>query len=152
MGVLFSTGRNPSDSARNLCKAFASVIPDSACEWRGAKTVDCLAARARLLGKKRLAVIHSGKTTGLHFARVTGSSWDWVGAPVLVKEVKFNASPSTPPCCMAFSGKHASAWEKYLGAPLGGDCGCDGVVADCGEDCVSFRAFGRKAGPELVLA
>ncbi|VVC71668.1 Uncharacterised protein [uncultured archaeon] len=159
MGVLFTTGRDPCDEARELCRALAAVMPESACENRGKKTVEDVVARARLFGLKRAAIIASegGKASEISFASVTGKSWEWVGTPVKIKSAAFSGLPKEKPCCAEFSGKRASEWRNFFEVEeccpsCDGDSGFGTLSVECGEKFLRFEVSGRKVGPELVLA
>ncbi|MDD5317259.1 MAG: hypothetical protein PHF51_00845 [Candidatus ainarchaeum sp.] len=158
MGVLVTTGRNPCGEARELCRSLASVLPLAACENRGNKTIEGVVSRARLYGKKRVAVIScgNGKVSGMSFAKVTGSSWEWLGAPAGIRGVRFNGAPKAAACCAEFTGARAGEWRALLesGDRLA-ECGCPGdgacLAVVCGEKSVSFVLSGKKVGPELAL-
>jgi len=159
MGVLFTTGRNPCAESRELSRALASVVPGSISEARGKKAIEDVVSRARLLGKRRIAIISSEneRVSEINFAAVRGSSWEWLGSPVKIGRADAGSTPVNPPCCMEFSGARAKIWRELLeGEECGAACDCEpkcpGVVANCGEGKLSFEMNGTRIGPELVFA
>lgn len=112
--------------------------------------MDDVVERARLLGKRRIAVIHSkgGKVSELHFARVGASSWDWLEPALTIKSAKATPAKERPECAR-LTGPGAPQWRELLGMADSGDSG-DEVTLECGKKSVRFTLNG-KAVAELVF-
>jgi len=134
-----------------LCRYLASLLPSGVCESRGEKSVEAVIARARLLGKTRVAFIHGekGRASEMHLVRVRASSWEWLEPAIKLKSVRFAELPREPPECVVFEGPGSEDWRELL---AGEECEDkrDAVRAVCSAHSLKFL-FKRKKVIELVF-
>lgn len=145
MPLYITTSRNPSEESLLLCRNLANTIPGSTCERRGGKSVEKLAARARLLGKTRIAVIteSGGKPSELGFIAVSQEGWDWLPARIAIRKYSFVKTGEMPEE-VELRGSHAELWRGLLD-PREREEG-KGVLIDCSRKALRFSVGGKKVG------
>lgn len=141
MGVYITTSKSASRGDISLCHGLAGLIPNSAFERRGRKTVESVVSRARLLGKSRALVVSGSE---LHFLKIAAGSWEWLGPVLSVEKAEFAELPKGLPPEIQLEGKSASQWLSLLNQPEPESD--DFIVMSCEANAVSFTCSGKKLG------
>jgi rRNA maturation protein Rpf1 len=143
MGVYITTSKNPSTKTKVLCEALSSVLPGSAHERRGKKSIEQIFRRAKLLGKGRVMLIYekSSAPCKMCFMNVKAHSWDWVGEEILVSNFRIYRLPKELPNELMIAGGRKEEFERLLDfeKPEGDDF----IELNCGKKKLSFTYGGK---------
>jgi rRNA maturation protein Rpf1 len=144
MGVYITTSKNPSAKTKVLCKALSLVLPYSAHELRGKKSIEQIFRRAKLLGKRRVVLIYekNGVPSSICLMKVKANSWDWIGEELFISKFQIYKLPAELPSEIAVSGERKEEFEKLFDfeKPEGDDL----IELKCGKQELSFSYAGKS--------
>ena len=150
MGVYLTTSKNPSAKTKFLCEALSLVLPYSAHELRGKKSIEQIFRRAKMLGKRRVVLIYEKKgiPSSICLMKVKADSWEWIGEEFPISKFQIYKHPAELPNDIAVSGERKEEFEKLFDfeKPEGDDL----IELNCGKEELSF-SYGGKPLIKLEL-
>ncbi len=143
MSVYITTSKNPSTKTKTLCEALSLVLPGSANELRGKKSIEQIFRRAKLLGKRRVVLIYekNGIPSKICLMSVKAHSWDWMGEEIAISNFHVYKLPKELPNELLITGDKKDEFEELLDFERAE--GDDFIELNCGKDQLSFSHVGK---------
>ncbi len=144
MSVYITTSKNPSTRTKILCEALSLVLPGSANEPRGKKSIEQIFRRAKLLGKRRVVLVYekNGIPSKICLMNVKAHSWDWIGEEIAISNFHVYKLPKELPSELRISGDKQEKFEELLDFEKSE--GDDFIELNCGKKELSFSHEGKS--------
>lgn len=143
MSVYITTSKSPSAKTNTLCRALSLVLPGSAYEQRGKKSIEQIFRRSKLLGKRRVILIYekNGIPSSICLMNVKAHSWDWLGEELPISSFRIYKFSKELPSQLAITGERKEEFENLLDFEKPEDD--DFIELDCGEKWLLFSYGGK---------